>query len=150
MIIRTYVSAFFLASCMFVAVPSQAIDSNENNLAELSSDVQAERSLFVRILISPYVCLKRLFGKDVTVKPVAQQDVVVQEILGDSKEAAKSEQASPTADPVADDGQPVRIIKIINDDAQSLDVCVSYASDNDDSTHRFSVPSHSYSLISQN
>ena len=153
--IRKYISAFLLVSCMFVVVPNQAMDKFTTKIKDtIIANPYISASIAAGMLIGSCLYFKNyFFGESVTVeptvkqdvKPNVKQDVLLQETLGNSTEAVKQEKDSSITQYIIAGNQPKRVIKVMNNQDQPLNICVS--KDNDDSTQQFSVPSYSYDEI---
>ncbi len=145
--ISKYVSVFILASCMFVAVPSQAMDLVVKVKDTIITNRYASASIIAVAIIGSYLC-KRFFRNDATVNPnLKKDDVVVQKKLDVISEPAISEQIALIAPSVVlDDKQEHSVvISVVNSHDQNLDFCISTADDNDGK--QFSIPNNSYAEI---
>ncbi len=160
-IIRTYISTFLLAICMFTAVVNQ-VNAVEIEIKEsISENRYSFVSIVAIILTGPYHYFKRFFGSSVIVKPDIKQDVVLQESiklipnsnvmesvtvpLSDTTETVKLEQVSPIE--LVVDELEAQSIKVLNNHDQSLKISFSSLDEDDCVLHQFSVPSFSCGSI---
>src|SRR4030095_15949831 len=158
--IRIYLFAFLVTSCMFATLPTQAINFD---LISMSRNHYISAAIVVGVLAGSYLCFKHFWDNRSTSEPIADQDVkliikqqielpvnqdiVLQEKLGDSLEATKSQQASTVTSSVIDSSKVMRFIEVMNDHEQSLNI---YVSNDDDSVQQFSISGYSYKQIHLN
>ncbi len=164
--VRTYISAIIL-SCVFFAIPTRAIDESNNqstnllthvwsslpsmqNISDLAiqtRDVVVENRYIAApalaiVLIGSYLYLRKLFFRR-KVRPSVKEDAVSKKKVSVvcTLTAAKQKKDAPIALPVQCNNKAIQTIKVVNDQDQSLNICVS--KDNGDSVQQFSVPSRS-------
>ncbi len=97
-IMQKYISAFFLASCVLAAVPSQAMDKFTTQIKDtVIANPYVSASILAGMVIGSCLYLKkRFFGRSVTVKPSIRQDVKLQETLvASAKEVTRPDQTLP-------------------------------------------------------